>query len=916
MTDASRLFCGHRALGYVSNSVPLVSRYVRRRRENLIVTCVGRSFHTYGGLKLGLLSVSKIHPEDIRTLAADTYMVYSACGTTIYAWRRGCELKHTYTGHKKPVVLLLPFGPSLISVDTKSFVKIWDIKSGECRTELEFPSKSFAITAICHPPTYKDKILLGSRQGALQLWNVKTCKKIYKFSGWDSSVLCLEPCPSVLDAVAVGLQSGQIVILNILYDEEYISLKQDWGPVSCLSFRSDRSDLLVSGSGHSGFGHIAVWDLNEKKLAAQMRDAHCDKVTGLRCMPQEPILVTSSPDNTIKQWIFDMPDGGGRLLRIKEGHAQPPTKIRFYGALGTNILSAAEDSSLRVFSTVTDLLNKSLGVASFNRKLSKKHKQIENPVKMEPIIDFTSETTREQEWDNIGCVHRNTTTVTTWSYGKQKMGMLKLRHQRFKDCPELRQSLSTCICLSMCGNFVIIGYDSGYVDKYNIQSGIHRGSLSHPEAGGPAHARASIRGICSDGLNQAIITGDCKGVLRFWRFSDNSKLGKDLKLESPVFKMELHRPSSLLAVALSDFSLQIIDIVAKKVIRIFEGHDDQLTDVAFSQDARWLISSALDATLKVWDVPSGNLIDAVQFPRAVTSLTMSPQSDFMATSHLGDLGIYLWTNVSLYKHLSLKALPEDYVPKKIQMPTVKQSQEEILAGALDSMDIDDVKEDEEIEEWDVAQVHDDMVTLANLPESRWQNLLHLDVIKARNKPKAAPEKPKDAPFFLPTITGPDGQTRFDLKSDEDDDTDKSRQLKNLTNLLGPSYTQFGQRLMASNDLDTDCDSIIELLKSKGPSAIEIELTSLSPEGGGSLEAMHRFLDFVHSVLKSRRNFEAAQAYLGLFLKLHSDVILTQADMVSTIAKINEEQVKSWSDLKSELSASSALVAFYKSSLVS
>ena len=46
----------------------------------------------------------------------------------------------------------------------------------------------------------------------------------------------------------------------------------------------------------------------------------------------------------------------------------------------------AEDSSLRVFSTIIDLLNKSLGVASYNRKLSKKHKQIENPVKMEPII--------------------------------------------------------------------------------------------------------------------------------------------------------------------------------------------------------------------------------------------------------------------------------------------------------------------------------------------------------------------------------------------------------------------------------------------------------------------------------------------------------------------------------------------------
>ena len=97
-------------------------------------------------------------------------------------------------------------------------------------------------------------------------------------------------------------------------------------------------------------------------------------------------MLTSSPDNTLKQWIFDLPDGGGRLLRLKEGHAAPPTKIRFYGGLGNNILSSGEDSSLRSFSTVTDLLNKSFGVASWNRKLSKKHKKLANPAIMEPII--------------------------------------------------------------------------------------------------------------------------------------------------------------------------------------------------------------------------------------------------------------------------------------------------------------------------------------------------------------------------------------------------------------------------------------------------------------------------------------------------------------------------------------------------
>ena len=61
------------------------------------------------------------------------------------------------------------------------------------------------------------------------------------------------------------------------------------------------------------------------------------------------------------------------------------------------------------------------------------------------------------------------------------------------------------------------------------------------------------------------------------------------------------------------------------------------------------------------------------------------------------------------------------------------------------------------------QIAEDLITLANLPSSRWQNLLNLDVIKARNKPKNAQvQKPRDAPFFLPTISGL--ETKFDLSA--------------------------------------------------------------------------------------------------------------------------------------------------------
>ena len=118
-------------------------------------------------------------------------MIYSAAGNEIYAWRRGSELKHVYKGHEYQVKLLLPFGPHLISIDSQSQLRVFEITTEKQVLHLEFNKKIFDISCVCHPITYQDKILLGSNQGQLQLWNLKSGKRIYKFKGWNSAVTCL-----------------------------------------------------------------------------------------------------------------------------------------------------------------------------------------------------------------------------------------------------------------------------------------------------------------------------------------------------------------------------------------------------------------------------------------------------------------------------------------------------------------------------------------------------------------------------------------------------------------------------------------------------------------------------------------------------------------------------------------------------
>jgi hypothetical protein len=64
--------------------------------------------------------------------------------------------------------------------------------------------------------------------------------------------------------------------------------------------------------------------------------------------------------------------------------------------------------------------------------------------------------------------------------------------------------------------------------------------------------------------------------------------------------------------------------------------------------------------------------------------------------------------------------------------------------------------------------------------------------------------------------------------------------RKINQLMEQNLTQFGQKLWDSRTDLRNLDSIVELiglLMDLGPSAIDLEVLALSPEGGGSLELM-------------------------------------------------------------------------------
>jgi hypothetical protein len=63
------------------------------------------------------------------------------------------------------------------------------------QARLSFPA-GFTARCFAHPDTYLNKVVVGSQQGKLQLWNFKAAAMVHEFSGWCVTLLPAAACPA------------------------------------------------------------------------------------------------------------------------------------------------------------------------------------------------------------------------------------------------------------------------------------------------------------------------------------------------------------------------------------------------------------------------------------------------------------------------------------------------------------------------------------------------------------------------------------------------------------------------------------------------------------------------------------------------------------------------------------------------
>ncbi|OAA68973.1 WD repeat containing protein 36 [Cordyceps fumosorosea ARSEF 2679] len=949
-----------------------------------ITTSVGRALQTYD-LKRGLNLVFVTRPETPAVITATFAWKekdFAAWGggdisgpKGLWVFQRGKKVDELSlpADLDEPIQQILIFGTWLVAC-ASTRIEIFKSATLEHYTTIHTMAAANGdnrITGgVTMMPTLLNKILVGRKDGWVEIWNVSTGKLIYTLLPRipdAGSVTCLEPSPA-LSLLAIAYSSGALIVTNVLTDKPLLEIEagNPEAPITSISFRTDGMGAGTDGrkegvmaTATTATGDVTFWDLNGGgRVMSVLRSAHNPPtsdgstvrggISRIEFLPGQPVILTSGLDNSLKSWIFDASPFSPvpRVLHSRSGHSGPVNCLTFLpsdfdGAEAGNkwLISGGRDRSLWGWSLRRDGQSAELSQGNIRKKAKKVGILATNAtahgmtttiedLKAPEITCIATSINRDggigalpgkqpiwqkggaqkkpldaevsgmTGWESVVTAHKGDAYARTWFWGRRRAGRWAL--------PTGDGSHVSTVAISPCGTFAVVGSEEGGLDMYNLQSGTHRqrypskltpaqarqvkaqqlrqgdeSVLSHKGSGkkflpGTGKHTKAITGLVVDSMNKYVISSGMDGKIKFWDFLTGTLLDQlDWAPMTRPTRCRYHPGSNLLAFSCDDNSVRVVDIETKRTIREFWGPQDAINDICFSTDGRWVIAASKDCLVRIWDLPTSHLIDAIRLTKPCNAIAMSATGEYLAASIDDEQGVALWTNKALFKHVPTRQISEKDLAV-LRGPTVSgETSEGMLEGAFEDEEED---EDAGLVAPTVDQLSSEMTTLSLVPKSRWQTLLHLDLIKERNKPKEAPKAPEKAPFFLPSA-GSKQALADKAQQDGADDGGRSR----ITKLEQARLEEvFSSKLRVGAE-SGNYDEFIDHLKGLSPSSADLELRSLSI-GRGSDET-NELLHFIRALiyrLKARRDYELNQAWMTVFLRLHFDLVLGNATLLAAL----------------------------------
>ncbi|KAI4943940.1 hypothetical protein J4E91_009087 [Alternaria rosae] len=820
-------------------------------------------------------------------------------------------------------------------------VEIWNLSTAKLLYTLLPPAADFGSVTALQPTPALSLLTIAYKSGPITIHDIRADKEVMRLNTGGSQRYPVTSISFRTDGLGAGddgredgvmatasTHSGDITFWGLNKGGRKTgTLRGAHGPppavsggvgggISKIEFLAGQAVIVSSGLDNS----LKTWIFDETPFSPlprilHSRGGHAAPVSTLRFLPSNSDgsddvgkwLLSSSQDRSLWGWSLRR---DGQSTELSQGALQK--KAKKMGLLNGNAETSKhhiklEDLKAPAITCMACSLNRDGGMGAMPgvAGIWTNSSKVKGQDKKATEVNMTG-------WESIVTGHAGDKTARTWFWGRKRAGRWAFETG---DGTEVKS-----VAISSCGTFAVIGSAGGSIDMYNLQSGQFRrrfpARLTPAEAKqyklrqlqadeamdfaddsprkfakGEGKHKGAITGLAVDGLNRTLISCSDDGRIKFWDFTTGILLHEiDWYPMTKIHGLRYHRNSDLIALSCDDGSIRVLDITTKKLIRELWASKShaalQTLDYTFSSDGRWIISAASDSTVRVWDLPTGHLIDAMKLRRKCNTVAFSPSGEFLATGLDGEVGVHIWTNRTLFTHVSTRQITENDVVE-VNAPTASGEGGVAVVDAATQEQAEDEDQDE-VTVPVMDQLSDKITTLSLVPKSRWQTLLHLDVIRARNKPKEAPKAPEKAPFFLPSlgqnqIQGADNTALAPLDQDPKSRISSSALASRSS---AATATDVFSRHLAHATETGEYTPLLTHLSSLPPSAADIAIRTLDTTE--PYTELRTFIEALTARLQERRDYELVQAWMSVFLRLHGDVVVKDPELVGGLRKWQEE----------------------------
>jgi WD40 repeat protein len=568
----------------------------------------------------------------------------------------------TFEGHFDQVnsVWLSTDNQLALSGSDDKTVKLWEVSTGKCRNT--FKGHTEEVTSVCLSAD-SQLALSASRDNTVKLWAIDTGKCLQTFEGHKGEVNSV--CLSTNEQFAIsGSRDNTVKLWQIDTGKCLRTFEEHKDQINAVCLSID-NQIVVSGSDDNT---LKMWEVDTGKCLRTF-EGKTSGVYSVCLSIDRQFVLSGSRDNTVKIWEVNT----GRCLRTFRGHTSLVTSV----CLSTNghfaLSSEIENEPVRLWTikglkTCCEAPMMLSRVMDTETALSLNQAYEQELTKAEAALqqdDFGRATQHIRQARSHPEYSRRKEAFDIWNRLYIHMPRRALIGSWESGTLTEHTSRISSLCLSKDGQFFLSASSDETLKQWEIKtrqcirtfSGHKDGVTSVSLSADSSYAISA--GRSDHNLKQwNVELGNCLQTFRGYKGNIKSFVayeGEGISITSVclsangrlAFSGCNNKTIAIWEIHTSQLKFWQKDLKnwkfsENKLLKLLNGHRDEVTSICLSTDEQFILSGSIDNTVKLWEIATGKCIHTfAEHTGGVTVVCISADSRF-ALSGSNDQTLKLW----------------------------------------------------------------------------------------------------------------------------------------------------------------------------------------------------------------------------------------------------------------------------------